>query len=112
MENRATLEQVEHLAAQLPPAEQLKLVAHICEQLSARSSVDQVVEDEATVQRRHEQEADEILALCDAAAETWDGEVDAAERIRWMRQERDKQICPTSRRCGVSASQANIPNKH
>jgi hypothetical protein len=51
MANRATLEQVEQLAAQLPPPEQLKLVAHICEQLSARSSVGQAVEDEETVQR-------------------------------------------------------------
>lgn len=95
MENRATLEQVEQLAAQLPPPEQLKLVAHVCEQLSIRSSADQTVEDEETVRRQREQEADELLALCDTAAEAWDGEFDAAERIRQMRQERDEQIWPS-----------------
>lgn len=95
MENRATLEQVEQLAATLPPPEQLKLMAHICEQLSARSFADETVEDEKTAQRRREQEADEILALCDAAAEMWEGEFDSAERIRQMRQERDEQLCPS-----------------
>ncbi len=35
MSNRVTLEQVEQLAAQLLPPEQLKLMANICEQLIA-----------------------------------------------------------------------------
>lgn len=40
-----------------------------------------------------EQQADELLALCDAVAELWTGEFGAAEEIRQMRQERDDQIC-------------------
>ncbi|MCS6860663.1 MAG: hypothetical protein NZT92_10135 [Abditibacteriales bacterium] len=34
MADTITLARVEELAAQLPPTEQLELVAHICEQLS------------------------------------------------------------------------------
>jgi hypothetical protein len=39
-----------------------------------------------------EREADELLALCDEAAEMWDGKFDSAEDIRRMRKERDEQI--------------------
>jgi hypothetical protein len=39
-------------------------------------------------------EADELLALCDAAADMWKGEFDSAEEIRQMRQERDDQVWP------------------
>jgi len=42
-----------------------------------------------------DREADALLVLCDAAAEMWRGEFDAAEEIRQMRQERDEQIWPS-----------------
>jgi len=42
--------------------------------------------------RLRQQEADRLLALCDATAELWEGEFDAAEDIRQMRRERDEQI--------------------
>jgi len=45
------------------------------------------VAGEETLQRHREREAEELLALCDAAAEMWEGEFDAAEEIRQMRQD-------------------------
>ena len=50
----------------------------------------QLAENYAT--RLRQKEADELLALCDAAAEMWEGEFGAAEDIRQMRRERDEQI--------------------
>ncbi len=47
---------------------------------------------EDVLQQQREKEADELLALCDAAAEMWEGEFDAAEEVRQMRQERGEQI--------------------
>ena len=90
MSTHPTLEELEQQVAQLPPNQQLKLMAHIAHQLS---SISDVLDEEVTQQQ--EREADEILALCDAAAEMWDGEFDAAEEIRQMRKERDEQIWPS-----------------
>jgi len=95
MENRVSLEQVEQLAVQLPPVEQLQLVLHICEQLSAGALAGSTVVDEEALRRQRAQEADEILALCDAAAEMWEGEFDAVKEIRKMRRDRDEQIWPS-----------------
>lgn len=95
MSNRVTLEQVEQLAAKLPPSEQLKLVAHISEQLSAKPLAAATGVDGEAMRRQREKEAGELLALCDAAAEMWGGEYDAAEEVRQMRRERDEQICPS-----------------
>jgi hypothetical protein len=49
-----------------------------------------LAENHAT--RLRQKEADELLAMCDAAAEMWEGEFDAAEDIRQIRRERDEQI--------------------
>jgi hypothetical protein len=92
MANQITLEQIEQLATQLSPPEQLKLVARLCEELSVTSLGAPIVVNEEVARQQREQEADAILALCDAAAEMWEGEFDAAEDIRQMRQDRDKQI--------------------
>ncbi|HEV8714880.1 MAG TPA: hypothetical protein VGX03_18875 [Candidatus Binatia bacterium] len=57
MSGQVTLEQVEQQAAQLPPHEQLKLVAHISERLSrAVQTAPTTVGDESTRQQQ-EQEA-------------------------------------------------------
>jgi hypothetical protein len=94
MTSTVTLEQVEALVAQLPATERLKLAARICEQMSATpAALPAISEDEE--RRRREQEADALLALCDAAAELWQGESDSAEEIRKMRAERDEQLCPS-----------------
>ncbi len=91
MTSQATLEQLERQIAQLPPHEQLKLIAHISEQLSTRP-LDRLIVVEEALSQQGEREADEVLALCDLAAEMWEGEFDAAEEVRQMRQERDKQV--------------------
>ena len=96
MASQVTLEQLEQQAAQLPPHEQLKLVALISERLSlAVQATPMVVGDEESLRQQREREADELLALCDTAAELWEGEFDAAEEIRQMRQERDEQAWPS-----------------
>ena len=64
-------------------------MAHIAEQLSS-IPLDVLKGEEGPLQQ--ERGADEILALCDAAAEMWEGEFDSAEDIRQMRKERDEQI--------------------
>jgi len=92
MAETVTLEQVEILVVQLPPQEQLKLLARISERLSALSPPAQEGEDEA-VRRERAARAEAILALCDAAAERFASESDAVEEIRRMRDERIEQLC-------------------
>ena len=75
MASQPTLEELEQQVAQLPLNEQLKLMAHIAEQLSSMPL--DVFKEEDTISQQREREADAILALCDAAAEMWDGEFDA-----------------------------------
>ncbi len=89
MTELVTLEQVEALAVQLAPQEQLKLLAYLSERLSALNSW---MRETGNATARHERAA-AILALCDAAAERFTGESDAAEDIRRMRDERIEQLC-------------------
>lgn len=95
MSNQVTLEQLEQQVMQLSPQEQLKLVMHISERLSAMPFDLQMRGDEESLQQQREKEADELLTLCDAAAEMWEGTFDAAEEIRLMRWDRDEQIWPS-----------------
>lgn len=92
MSSQVTLEQLEQQAIQLPLHEQLKLIAYLSERLSFAAQVVPATRSAASLQQERAREADEILALCDAAAELWQGEFDAAEEIRQLRQERDEQI--------------------
>ena len=94
MSNRMALEQLDQQIAQLPLHDQLKLVAHISERLSIEVQAMPTAVDEESRRQQREREADELLALCDAAAEMWEGEFDSAEEIRQMRQGRDDQIWP------------------
>jgi hypothetical protein len=86
------LDQLEQQVRQLSLQDQLKLVARISERLSVMPLTIPGVEDKELLQQQGEQEVEELLALCDAAAELWEGTFDAAEEIRQMRQERDEQI--------------------
>ncbi|MBM3238217.1 hypothetical protein FJZ31_18145 [Candidatus Poribacteria bacterium] len=86
MSSQVTLEQLEEQSAQLPLPEQLKLIARISEQLSM-IPLDRFTVVEEVLSQQRKKEADELLALCDAAAEMWEGEFDAVEDIRWIRQE-------------------------
>ncbi len=92
MSNQVTLEQLEQQAMQLSLHEQLKLIAHLSERLSLAAQVAPAMGSEESLRDQREREADEILALCDAAAELWKGEFDAAEEVRQLRQGRDEQI--------------------
>lgn len=80
-----TLEQVEQEVTRLTIQDQLRLIIHIIERLSMT-----VLESET----RQPGDADELLALCDAAAEMWDGKFDAVQEIHQIRQQRDEQIWP------------------
>ena len=94
MSSQMTLEQLEQQVAQLPVHERLKLIARVSEQLSITplNMITEAKEKEETVRQQREKEADELLALCDAAAEMWEGQFDAVQEIRQVRQERDEAI--------------------
>jgi hypothetical protein len=81
------LEQVEGLAFRLSPNEQLKLVAHISEQLSGQMSATGR-SDSASTPRDGAAVADALLAELDAIAEHIEGSFDSAEDIRQIRAER------------------------
>jgi len=86
-----TLEQVKELVAQLPPQEQLKLMAHISGQLSQPPPSGQ----ESRVHRPGRDYAarvEEFLAACDQLAEQIEGEFDAAEDLRQIREERAERL--------------------
>lgn len=97
MASPVSVEQVERLARQLPPQDQLKLVAHLSEHLSgemlarpARSS-----EEDAT-QKNRLLLAEELLQECAGVVDDSQGTSDAAATIRQMRDERMSQLCPRS----------------
>lgn len=86
-----TFEQVKELVAQLPPQDQLKLVAHIGEQLSQLPPI--VQEPDAERQRReYAARVEAFLKLCDENAAECIGEIDSAEDIRQIREERMSQL--------------------
>jgi hypothetical protein len=88
MSDTVTLEQVEQLAVQLLPREQLKLVAHISEWLSvtplATPTEERGVEQ---VQVGRLAQVDAWIAQCDEVAELWEGEFDSAADLRRIRDE-------------------------
>jgi hypothetical protein len=87
MANTVTVDQIEDLAAQLPPQELLKLLARISERLSQPSPTTQ--ETDAERQRReYAVQVEAFLKLCDENAAECIGEVDSAEDIRQIRDER------------------------
>lgn len=86
-----TLERVKELVAQLPPQEQLKLVAHIGERLSQLPPIVQ----ESDAERQHSENAvrvEAFLKMCDENAAECIGEVDSAEDIRQIREERMSRL--------------------
>jgi hypothetical protein len=89
--NTVTFEQVEKLAAQLPPPEQLKLVTSLSEQLSALLRTLQPVDEELALQKR-EAAAAALLAELDTIAESIEGQFDSAEDIRQIREERANRL--------------------
>ena len=88
MANTLNLEQTEKLVAQLPPREQLKLAARICEQLSFTSpaTTTEMRNDEQLRQERLA-ELDAWLAECEKVAVLWEGKFDSAADLRRIRDE-------------------------
>lgn len=93
MAETITLERVEELAAQLPLTEQLKLVAHICEQLSVILPAMPLREDgEERARQEQVAKAEALLAELDAIADSIKGEFDSAEDLRQIREERANRL--------------------
>jgi hypothetical protein len=92
MAGTMTLEQVEQLAAQLPPQEQLKLVARLSERLTAVLPLPVAVGSEETerLHRERAREAAAILRECDRAAAAFTRKTDSTETIRRIREERHR----------------------
>lgn len=88
MSTTMTLDQVEQLATQLPPHEQLKLLSRLSERLTEALSLPVSVS-----KREQERKAAAILRECDRAAAAFTRRSDSAETIRRMRDERQQQIC-------------------
>ena len=88
MSKGVTLEQVEQLAAQLPPQEQLKLVSRLSERLTEAIFLPVTVS-----KKERAREAIAILRECDRAAAAFARKTNSVETIRRMRDERYRQIC-------------------
>jgi hypothetical protein len=81
MNSSVTLEQVESLAAQLSPRDRLKLVARVCDRLSAAAAA--TGSDAAAAKMDYAAWAKE----CDEVAQLWEGEFDAVADLRRIRDE-------------------------
>ncbi len=92
MTETVTLEQVEKLVEQLTPAQQLKLAARICEQLSAASDTEQAGDEIGKLKQKRLQLIDELLSEVNNEDDSR-GEFDSATDLRQLRQERINQIC-------------------
>lgn len=88
MSSTVTLDQVEQLATQLPPQEQLKLLSRLSERLTETLSLPVAVS-----KREEERKVAAVLRECDRAAAAFTRRTDSAETIRRMRDERHRQIC-------------------
>jgi hypothetical protein len=94
MYQRTTLEQVEQLAGQLALQELVKLLGYISERLS--QALPDVAEDKREKEQTQQARlllANELLAEVDDIDDDAQGESDAAEMIRQMREERVAQLC-------------------
>ena len=88
-----TLEQIERLVRQLPPTQQLKLVARICEQLGAASNIEPMEDKMERSKQKRLRLAEELLSEVDCIEDDSQGKFDAAADLRQLREERIKQIC-------------------
>jgi hypothetical protein len=85
MANNVTSEQIEQLAVQLLPQEQLRMIAHISQRLSQRMVSEA---DEAHERQEYARRVEAFLRMSDEMAAETIGEVDSAEDIRQIREER------------------------
>lgn len=93
MAETVTLEQIERLVRQLPPTQQLKLVARICEKLGAASNIEPMEDKMERSKQKRLRLAEELLSEVDYIEDDSQGKFDAAADLRQLREERIKQIC-------------------
>jgi phage baseplate assembly protein W len=91
MGSTINLEQLEELAAQLPQQEQLKLVAHLSERLNQLLPTTRGTDTEHH-RREYAARVETFLKMCDENAAECIGEVDSAEDIRQIREERMSRL--------------------
>lgn len=89
MADRAHFEKAEWLVSQLPFVERLKLVARICEQLSAETAA---IGNQQPATQPRLAEFDSWLAECDALRGRIRGGFDATKELRQVREERASQL--------------------
>jgi len=87
-----SLKQVEQQTFQLPLQEQLKLVTSIVQRLSVLPLIEPIMKIEQQTWQARLAEVDAWLAECDAVAESIEGEFDAAEDLRQIREERASRL--------------------
>lgn len=89
MSGGITLNEVEALVWQLPPQEQLKLLAHVAERLSEEN-----VSENSSKRATDDSVADGLawLRACDAIAGQTPGTFDSAKDLREIREERIEDI--------------------
>jgi hypothetical protein len=86
------LKQIKQHVALLPPQEQLKLMAYIAQQLSTITLPAPAMKIEEHARLARLAEVDAWLAECDVVAESIEGEFDAAEDLRQIREERASRL--------------------
>ena len=89
MANKVTLEQAERLVAQLMPQEQIKLIACISEWLS-KTRLSEATEE--SWRQSYATRVEAFLKMSDEMAAETIGEVDSAEDIRQIREERTSRL--------------------
>jgi hypothetical protein len=94
MPESVTLEQIETLVVQLPPQDQLRLLAHISERL--RSTLPTAPEEKSSHKDTVQDDRHQLAKmLCDEVDDVLDdahGEFDAAEDLHRLREERVNQV--------------------
>jgi hypothetical protein len=89
MANKVTLEQAERLVAQLMPQEQIKLIACMSESLS-KTRLSEAAEE--SWRQSYATRVEAFLKMSDEIATETIGEVDSAEDIRQIREERTSRL--------------------
>lgn len=84
-----TFEQLEQQVTQLPPQQQLRLLARLSEKLSAFTFhfAPATENEEKRVQQERLSKFDAWMAECDRVAELWKGPFDSAADLRRLRDE-------------------------
>ncbi len=86
MSIQITLDELKQQITELPPQEQLELIADIGDRLSALPLFSAQVKSEQ-VQNKNKSQLDAWIAECEKVAELWEGSFDSASDLRRIRDE-------------------------